>query len=356
MTDWKIKLISSILSMFLLSSCSSQNQTNSINSQSNIPSQKKQESNFEKGVHRGIMDSKGILWFASRGNGVHRFDGESFTNFTKSNGLCDNQISSIAEDNKGNIWLGTTSGLCQYDGIKFNHIPIPFSDTTSIWLDKAFPIVNPNEVMSILMDKNENLWIGTNGAGVYKYDGQNFTQFLHNVGKVYEDGLQHNIVLSIIEDLSGNLWFTSLSHAGLSSYDGKSFTHYKTEEGLSDNFLRTAYCDKEGKIWVGTHGNRNGGLDLYDGKSFVNFNQQDGLCSNNVHSIFQDTNGHIWLGSDRGNLCVYDGKEFKEFTNSQGDKFAHIECILSDSDNNIWFGGRNGLWKFDGESVFDMTK
>ena len=75
-----------------------------------------------------------------------------------------------------------------------------------------------------------------------------------------------------------------------------------------------------------------------------------------MHSIYQDTNGHIWLESDRGNLCVYDGKYFKEFTNKQGDKFPHIECILGDSDNNICFGGRNGLWKFDGESVFDMTK
>lgn len=352
-TIWKVKAFSLTLTMLTLSSCSGQ-KSNKI--QSDILNNETVDINFDKGIYRGMLDSKGYLWFTSRGEGVYRFDGESFINFSKNEGLCDNDISSIFEDNDGSIWFGTTNGLCRYDRRIFTHVPIPYSDTTSLWLDKVYPIVNPNQVMSIIQDQIGNLWIGTNGAGVYKYDGENFTQYLSKVGMIYEDSLYHNVVLSITEDLSGNLWFTSLSHAGLSRYDGKSFTHFKIEEGLSDNFLRTAYCDKDGNIWVGTHGNRNGGLDFYDGKSFVNFNKMNGLCSNNVHSIYQDNNGHIWLGSDRGNLCIYDGKTFKEFTNNQGAKFAHIECILGDAENNIWFGGRNGLWKFDGESVFDMTK
>ena len=351
-----MKIFSYILSIIIFNSCSGQNQTKSTESLPNISISKKKEITFEKGIYRGLLDSEGILWFSSRGNGVHRFDGESFTNFSTNEGLCDNDITSILEDSEGNIWFGTPNGMCRYDKKKFTHISIPFSDTTGYWLDKVYPIVNPNQVMSMLQDKKGDFWIGTNGAGVYKYDGENFTHHLSNVGKVYEDSLQHNIVLSITEDLTGNIWFTSLSHAGLSRYDGKSFKHFKTEEGLSDNFLRVSYCDKNGKIWIGTHGNRKGGLDVFDGESFVNFNVENGLCYNNVHSIYQDTKGNMWLGSGRGNLCVYDGKTFTEFTNKQGDKFELVECIIGDSNNNVWFGSKNGLWRYDGKIVNDMTR
>ena len=136
MNDWKIKFLSSILSMFLLSACNSQNQTNSINNQINISPQKNQETNFEKGVYRGIMDSNGVLWFASRGNGVHRYDGNSYINLSVNDGLCDNDISSIFEDREGNIWFGTPNGMCRYDQKEFTHVPIPYSDTTGILVRK----------------------------------------------------------------------------------------------------------------------------------------------------------------------------------------------------------------------------
>ena len=349
-----MKVVSYLLSIILLNSCSGQNQTKSTESLPNISITNKNEINFDKGIYRGLLDSEGVLWFSSRGNGVHRFDGESFSNYSINEGLCDNDITSILEDDEGNIWFGTPYGMCRYNKKKFTHITIPFSDTTGYWLDKVYPIVNPNQVMSMLQDRNGDFWIGTNGAGVYKYDGETFTQYLNNVGKKYEDSLQHNIVLSITEDFIGNIWFTSLSHAGLSRYNGKSFTHFKTEEGLSDNFLRVSYCDKDGNIWIGTHGNRKGEVDLFDGNTFKNFNEQNGLCSNNVHSIYQDDNGNMWLGSDRGNLCIYDGTTFKEFTDENERKFKHIECIIGDTNNNIWFGGQSGLWRYDGKILIDM--
>lgn len=364
MLEFKTLITSLSLFLIILSSCNSKNQTHSPKENLNKPTavfsdQLKTKSGnniiFDKGVYCGFLDSKGILWFGSNGSGVYSYDGKSYTHFTEDNGLPNNKVCTIMEDKAGNIWFGTAKGLCRYDRKNFTHIPIPQSDISGVWLDKVYPIVNPNQVMSILEDKNGDFWIGTNGAGVYRYDGETFTQYLSNEGKVYEDGLQHNIVLSITEDLSGNIWFTSLSHAGVISYDGITFTHYTTKEGLSDNFIRTSFCDRAGNIWIGTHGNRNGGLDRFDGKKFTNFHKtDDGLPLNNVQWIYEDKSGNLWLGSGNSNLSIFNGNVFKEFTAKDGRRFDRVLFILDDEKGSIWFGGLDGLWKIEGENVIDM--
>ncbi|MEZ4793833.1 MAG: two-component regulator propeller domain-containing protein [Gelidibacter sp.] len=308
----------------------------------------------KNGFYCGLKDKEGNLWFGSRGNGIFKYNGKEFTNYTTENGLCDNDISYISEDKEGNLWFGTPKGACKYNGDTFSHLDIPKPSSSSNWLDKMYPMVNPNQVMSILEDSKGNFWFGTNGQGVFKYDGKSYTQHLSDIGKVYEDNLQHNIVLSIVEDLKGNIWFTSLSHGGVSVFDGEKFTHYTKE--LSDDFIRVAFCDKKGNIWIGTHGNRNGGLDQYDGNKFNAFHKtKDGFENNNVRWIYEDKQGKLWLGSGITELSTFDGNYFKKFKDENGKTFERIIFIIGDSKENIWFGSKNGLWKFDGKQVIDMT-
>ncbi|MCB0740152.1 MAG: hypothetical protein KDB92_03685, partial [Chitinophagaceae bacterium] len=139
------------------------------------------------GFYCGLKDKEGNLWFGSRVNGVFKYNGKVFTNYTTENGLCDNDISCITEDKEGNLWFGTPQGACKFNGHTFSHFDIPKAIVSSNWLDKMYPVINPNQVMSILEDSKGNLWFGTNGQGVYKYDGKSFTQHLSEIGKVYED-------------------------------------------------------------------------------------------------------------------------------------------------------------------------
>lgn len=325
------------------------------------------------GVRCGCLDKAGILWFGTNNEGVYRYDGRSFTNFSEQDGLCSNHVTAIIEDDAGKLWFGTPDGLCSYDRKTFKHVPIPWSDTSSTWLDKVYPVVNPNEVGCMLQDKNGNFWIGTNGAGAYRFDGKTFTSFLSDRGMKYEDGLPHNIISSVIEDVAGNIWFTSRSHAGLSRFDGETFTHFAPKDGLSDDMYNTSFQDSVGNIWFGSLGNRAGCLDRYDpsapltpgGKPFTHFNETDGLCNNNIRCIYEDKTGNFWLGSARGNLCIYDpsasrrpgGKTFTEFTNKEGQRFDYILFIVEDAVGNIWFGGSYGkLFRYDGKSITDFTQ
>ncbi|MGB0391932.1 MAG: ligand-binding sensor domain-containing protein [Salibacteraceae bacterium] len=308
----------------------------------------------KNGFSSGLLDSKGNLWFTSNGGGVYHFDGLLFTNYTEKNGLSSNQVFSITEDSKNNMWIGTQNGLTKFSGNQFESIPLPYQDTTSGWMGKVYPVLSPNAVHSLATDNNDNIWIGTGGGGAYRYNGNQFKPFLTQIGRKQEDSSYHNWIPFIRKDNQGNIWFASMTHGGVNQYDGEKFTQFLVEDGLSDTQVRTIYCDKSGKIWIGFNGSRNSGLTVYDGTSFYTYSKEDGLCNKRIRSIYEDKNGNLWLGSHLGNLCVYDGQNFSEF-NSNGRTFADILFVLGDSNNNVWFGGVNGIWKFDGQSVIEMT-
>ena len=351
--QYSFLILLSSTAMFV--SCNGQNKQELTYNQQNMISTSEKIALPENGFYCGFSDSKGNLWFGSRGNGVFKYNGKSFENFTTANGLCDNDVTCITEDNQGNLWFGTTSGVCKFNGKVFETLKVPYTNTSTSWLDKVYPVVNPNQVMSIYQDKKGDFWFGTNGAGVYQYNGKTFTQHLSNIGMIYDDGLYHNIILSIIEDKKDNIWFSSLSHGGVSVYDGEKFINFTDE--LSDDFIRVVFCDSKGNIWIGTHGNHKGGLDKFDGEQFTAFYKTDnGLSHNNVMGIYEDKSGLLWLASGTTELSVFDGKQFKIFKDNKGNTYDIITFIFGDTKDNIWFGNRFGLWKYDGLNVYEMTE
>lgn len=307
----------------------------------------------KNGFSNGYVDKDGSIWFASN-NGVYHFNGVTFKNYTEKDGLSSHKIYSITSDRKNNLWFGTQNGLTKYNGRQFEHIALPYQDTTTGWIRTVYPILNPNAAYALATDNNDNLWIGTGGAGAYCYDGKNFKSYLTEIGQKQEDSLYHNWIPFIRKDNNGHMWFASMTHGGVNRFDGKEFTQYLIEDGLSDSQVRTIYCDKSGKIWIGFNGNRNSGLTVYDGKLFKTYSVEDGICNKRIRAIFEDKNGNLWLGTDLGNLCVFDGQKFSEF-NYNGKAFFDVLFIIGDLEGNIWFGGANGIWKYDGHTVTEMT-
>ncbi len=306
------------------------------------------------GFWSAYLDNDGSLWFSSNGGGLYHYDGKTFKNYTDENGLSCNQVYSITSDSKNNLWFGTQNGLTKYNRKQFEHIPLPYQDTTTGWISTVYPVLNPNAAYSLATDNNDNLWIGTAGGGAYKYDGNNFTPYLSAIGAKY-DGEYQNWVHDIEKDAEGNMWFASMSHGGVSRFDGNKFTHFSINDGLSDDMVRTIYHDKSGKIWIGFKGSENSGLTVYDGKSFNNYSVEDGLYNTRIYAIYEDSNGQVWLGGNTGKLYVFDGQNFLEFS-FNGRTYSDILFILGDLEDNVWFGGSHGIWKFDGKSVIKMTK
>jgi ligand-binding sensor domain-containing protein len=305
------------------------------------------------GFSNGYADTDGSVWFASQ-NGVYHFDGKTFRNYTEKDGLSSNKVYSITSDRKNNLWFGTQNGLTKYNRRQFEHIALPYQDTATGWIRSVYPTLSPNAAYALATDTNDNLWIGTGGAGAYCYDGKDFKSYLTEIGQKQEDSLYHNWIPFIRRDDKGNMWFASMTHGGVNRFDGKQFMQYLIEDGLSDSQVRTIYCDTSGKIWMGFNGNRDSGLTMYDGNSFRTYSVEDGICNKRTRAIFEDRNGNLWLGADQSNLCLFDGHTFSEF-NYNGQAFSDVLFIFGDVDNSIWFGGPTGIWKYNGQTVMEMT-
>lgn len=307
----------------------------------------------KNGFNNAYLHNDGSIWFCSNGGGVYNFNGKSFVNYTTKDGLSSNQVFSITTDSKNNLWFGTQNGLTLFRNDIFKPIVIPYQDTTSGWIKTVYPTLSPNAVHALAVD-DADLWIGTAGGGAFKYDGQNFESYLTNIGRKQEDSSYHNWIPNIEKDNKGNMWFASMTHGGVNRFNGKAFTQFSIKDGLSDSQVRTIYCDKSGKIWMGFNGNRNSGLSVYNGNTFTTYYENDGLCNKRIRAICEDKNGHIWLGSQLGNLCIYNGEQFVEFTYN-GQTLSDILFIIEDLEHNIWFGGQKGIWKYDFETVKEMT-
>jgi ligand-binding sensor domain-containing protein len=251
----------------------------------------------------------------------------------------------MLQDKKGNIWFATWEGIIRYDGKSFAN----FTLTERL---RRF------HVFCVLEDKTGSLWFGTIGAGAYRYDGKSFTNFTE------QEGLANNRVGCMSEDAIGNIWFGTDS--GASRYNGKSFTNFKTKDGLSDNYVHSIMLDKTGKIWFGTDNgvcSYDPGKNAPGEKPFTDFTNKEGLPFKNVRAVIEDRAGNIWIGSEDG-LFRYDGKTITNFTtNFIGyifeDKTGNL--WLSEGEVNSrdkFWNPQNGmaLYRYDGSFFIKITE
>lgn len=243
---------------------------------------------------RGIVqDRHGYLWLATSG-GVSRYDGKSFRNFTARDGLPDDEVWSLLLDRSGVLWIGTASGVSRYDGNTFSNFEIPEANITGHVASLMWDIAE---------DREGNIWFGSNGRGVFRYDGANIVRFSK------EDGLGSDIVQTIMQDRAGVLWFGTRD-AGLSRYDGIAFAHSPMEADADGGYVWTMQEDRAGLLWVSLLGD---GLYRHDGTSFTHYSSAEGLGNTYVQSILEDRDGTLWVGTS-GGVYRFNGKTFSNFT------------------------------------------
>lgn len=212
-------------------------------------------------------------------------------------------------------------------------------------------------IRSIFQDSKGNLWFGTIGEGVVKYDVKTLTYFSNL------DGFTSNSVFAINEDKKGNLWFGT--DQGVYKYDGKTFRKYNQKDGLNhiDISRKSILVDKSGIIWVGT----NRGVYQYDplidskgGQSFSLFSL---LPPINVAGIMEDKYGNIWFASSDKGVFRYDPsaslmagrKAITNFAAKEGLGDNYAGGMAQDKAGNMWFTMKNGICKFDGKTFTEYT-
>jgi ligand-binding sensor domain-containing protein len=204
-------------------------------------------------------------------------------------------------------------------------------------------------IRSIFQDSKGNLWFGTLGEGVVRYDEKSLTYFSN------PDGFNAQSVHAIHEDKDGNLWFGT--DEGVYKYDGKSFRNYRQKEGLAhiDISRKSILVDQSGGIWVGTHGGvyrYDSFADLVGRPSFSLFHL---LPPVNVAGIMEDQSGNIWFATSDKGIFRYDGLTILKVAEREALGENYAGGMAQDKDGNMWFTMKNGICKYDGKTLTDYT-
>jgi ligand-binding sensor domain-containing protein/AraC-like DNA-binding protein len=251
--------------------------------------------------------------------------------WTTRDGLPQNTIYSIVQDRKGYLWLGTDRGIVRFDGLNFSTF-----NTGNV------PAITNNSIISLLLSKDESLWMGTYGGGLTRYKNGIFKNYSQ------KDGLPNHFINAIVEDDEHNIWLGTTGD-GVIRFNGKSFTAVTDAEGLSYNIVTSLFYDSRGKLWVGTERGLNC-LVYKKGKPQVTiYNAADGLAGDCIEAIFEDRSGWLWIGTTNGISRIgnregdLSQRRFEAITTGEGLAGNLVRSFCEDKDGNIWAATNGGL-------------
>jgi len=280
--------------------------------------------------------------------------------FSRTNGLSHDWVRSLCEDHEGNIWVGTGGGLNALRPRKVRMLSPP-----DVWQGRA--------VLSFVVGRAGDAWVGTEGAGLYHRYGDQWTRFTEG------SGLANLFVWSVLEtkpgelyvgtwgggllvrrgdrfaspgDLSrvtapvvalyegsqGELWIgTTL---GLYRYEAGKLTWSAGKEKLVSPDVRAITESADGALWFGMLG---GGLGCLKDGTLKQFRKQDGLSSDFVLALYPEDDGTLWVGTSDNGLCRLREGKFATISSRQGLLASIVSEIADDGSGNLWLGSHQGI-------------
>ncbi len=217
-----------------------------------------------------------------------------------------------------------------------------------------------DSTLVIFQDANSNYWIGSNGHGVYKYDGKKLVQF------TVKHGLFSNHVNGIKEDMFGNIFFET--RGGICKYDGQTIS---TLVPTAPNSFNSGWALNKADLWF--KGPK--GPYCYDGKNLFELvlpknDTEEKLRKQfpnmsyspyEVYSLYKDKKGNMWFGTGNLGVCRYDGTNFSWLYEDQlqyasnGGSFG-MRAIIEDKDGSFWFNNTTYRYKIETKDSVGQTQ
>ncbi|MBX2905243.1 MAG: hypothetical protein KF744_04345 [Taibaiella sp.] len=270
--------------------------------------------------------------FVGTANVIKEVQGlHDFTTYNTEDGLPSSNVSRCFRDRQGNLWFGTNGcGICRFDGKKFAKFTVAQG-------------LAHNSVRAITQDADGNMWFGTRSGGLTVYNGHNFTSY-----NIANSRVASNDIRDIMEDSRGNMWICTYG-GGVQKFNKGVFENFALGNGggIAKNNVRCVAEDHNKNIWFGTEG---AGAYKYDGLNITHYNKAQGLADSNIFTIAEDINGQIWLGTDGKGVSRFDGYKFTNYTTHDGLAGNKVFQVIADSSGEIWFccsgGGisRSSAW------------
>lgn len=235
-------------------------------------------------------DLDGNIWIGLDGEGIDMMEaktGKIFhfpRDFENENDLSFSSVYSICVDAFNDIWLGTSGyGIIHLKVFKTTKGKYRLKEYDQLkHSGKANQIsIKSNIVYAIVEEKPNMLWFGTRGGGIYRYNALTKEIEVHIQANTNEkNGLCNNDILSLYIDKQEQLWVGTSGGLNRLYLQNKPYRieHYTQHEGLPNNTIHGILEDAKTNIWIST----NHGLVMYDRVKnvFKNFDTNDGLQNN----------------------------------------------------------------------------
>ena len=265
-----------------------------------------------------VPDGKGGFWIGTDTSLVRWKSGHSevYECVALRSNVGQDGIVGLAPNSDGSLWVGIAKsgigrGLLKFVGGEFKPFLTHNFDGSKI------------SVSTLLVDRDQNLWVGTNATGLYRIRGETVDHF----GAA--DGLSSDTVFALYEDREGVIWVATSS--GLDSFTDRNITTFSHSEGLRSDLVVSVMASRDGTIWAANLGS----LDFIRKGAVFSIRSGEGLPGEQVTSLFQDRAGRIWVGVDDG-LFLYENHHFRRLSAPNHHPLGMVNSITEDTDGNIW--------------------
>ncbi len=278
-----------------------------------------------------------MLLFASVATGQNSIAPKSeisFSKYSNRDGLSQPNVSSIAQDNDGFIWIGTTDGLNKFDGYQFTTFRNIPNDSRSM---------PNNRVSCIFKDSKGRFWVAFNKYGIREYivDENVFIPVMARNSEI-----EIGNVSAVDEDSKGNIWFASRDY-GMFKYDLRSneIIHFSGEFDDPALFSEiqpnvSLYTGRTDYVWYSVS---NGMMTCYNVRTDEIKRidlpiKEKKSCS--IHQINQGRGDSLLLSTSMGvfSYSIKTNKFRHSIKKNKSDRFIITNCSLLDSRGNLWFG------------------
>ena len=267
-------------------------------------------------------DSDGNLWIGTQQDGLFELTQGRVKHFDRTRGLLDDGVTSLAADNRGQVWIGSKSGLNLWAGQQFK------SFTTADGLSDDL-------VSGVNVARSGIVWITTR-TGMCRYMEGHITPYLFQT----ESQGRRPEYLGTYEDRRGNLWAFGDTYL-INLAEGKRFNYFRSSESASVRIW--SLCEgQDGRIWIGTSGR---GLFCFQDNHFQPVILGENRWPYDVRAIYEDREENLWLGTSGGGLVQLRPQSITVVSEGQGLPSSSPTALAPGDNGKIYAGlQRGGLY------------
>jgi ligand-binding sensor domain-containing protein/serine phosphatase RsbU (regulator of sigma subunit) len=281
-----------------------------------------------------IEDAENNLLIGTRENGLAIYKkGEEFVKFISSEKeFPSKDVWSILQFDSKRMWFGTSNGFVIYD---------PDASKGNQYKIKAGGVGSPTQIRYAALDKNKNIWIGTEFNEIFFYNTTTNRMEFTTIS-----GVDYSIFLrALAVDQNNNLWIGTTEGLFRYDIDEKKLETYLEFDGLAGKSISTIFVDKNNVKYIGCDGR---GLTIFEDSLTIKSSKKYKLLENTTPKcMVKDDKGNLWIGTDnKGVICFRDGLIAKRYTAEDG-LLSDIINQIAYKDGYLYIGCTSGMNKIN---------